>query len=336
MFSLIRKVLFLLPPERAHYFTMYLLKMVYAVPVINRIFTVKNSNPITFAGLTFPNKIGLAAGFDKNGAFIHVLAKMGFGHIEVGTVTPKAQLGNPKPRLFRLPKDKALINRMGFNNNGLIALKKRLANKPKNVIIGGNIGKNKVTDNNKALEDYMVCLEELFHLVDYFTLNVSSPNTPGLRELQEKEPLTKLLTSLIAKRNEMLKNNGIKPIFLKIAPDMTEEQLKEIAEIVQQTKTDGIIISNTTIDRSKLKSNPTKVENIGAGGLSGAPVKQKSDWALAAIAKYLPKDYPIIGVGGIMNTKDAMDKLNKGAKLIQIYTGFVYGGLGLVKKLSKL
>lgn len=339
MFQLVRKLLFLLPPERAHYFTMDFLNLLVRIPLVTHLIFPKQKSEasISFCGLHFRNRVGLAAGFDKNAKYLHVLSKMGFGHIEVGTVTPLAQDGNPKPRLFRLPKDQALINRMGFNNEGVDAMVTRLKNRPKGLVIGGNIGKNKVTPNENAHLDYLVCFEKLFPYVDYFTVNVSSPNTPGLRELQDKEPLTQLLQSIVQKREGLLKGGeGNKPILLKIAPDMTNEQLKEIAEVIQQVKLDGIILNNTSVDRSALITDKNRVDSIGNGGLSGAPISQRSQEVLVAMSQYLPKDFPIIGVGGIMNEKDGEKRIEAGAQLIQIYTGFVYGGMGLVKKLGKL
>jgi len=327
-----------MPPEKAHYFTMNMLQFFANLGILG-IFVnaVKKEKPTVVCGLNFPNKVGLAAGFDKNAAYLDVFSKLGFGHVEVGTVTPLAQEGNPKPRLFRLPKDQALINRMGFNNDGVDAMVERLKVRPKNLIVGGNIGKNKVTPNEKAVDDYLICLEKLFLHVDYFTVNISSPNTPGLRELQEKEPLQALLHGVISRRNQLqIAHQITKPIFLKIAPDLFPEQIKEIAEIVVATQTDGVVISNTTIDRSNLATDSLTVEDIGAGGLSGAPVKAKSNDALLHLKKHLPKHIPIIGVGGIMHKKDGAEKLDLGADLIQIYTGFVYKGIGLVKALAKL
>ncbi len=338
MFLIIRKILFVMAPEKAHYFTMNLLSFIAKLPFSNLFFgKINQTNSTEICGITFPNKVGLAAGFDKDARYLDVLSKIGFGHIEVGTVTPLAQDGNPQPRLFRLPQDRALINRMGFNNQGVDAMVERLKNRPKNLIVGGNIGKNKLTPNENAVDDYLICLEKLFPYVDYFTVNISSPNTPGLRALQDKEPLTALLSTLIAKRDVLSKaNNRNRPVFLKIAPDLSKEQLHEIAEIVVLTKTDGVVVSNTTIDRNNLQTAATSIAQIGMGGLSGAPVKEKSDLALAILRKALPAAIPIIGVGGIMDKKDGMEKINLGASLVQVYTGFVYGGIGLIKKLNKI
>lgn len=341
MFKIARKILFLLPAEKAHYLTMNVLKVVVRIPLLSWIFFPKGKSPNTSStevcGISFPNKVGLAAGFDKNADYMHCLSRIGFGHIEVGTVTPVAQSGNPKPRLFRLPKDQALINRMGFNNLGVDHMVKRLKNKPKGLIIGGNIGKNKVTPNSEAVTDYLICLEKLFSYVDYFTVNVSSPNTPGLRELQDKEPLTHLLKTVIEKRNDLARAGQInRPIFLKIAPDMDEIQIKEIAQIIEDTKTDGVIVNNTTVDRSNLNTKTELVDAIGAGGLSGLPVYEKANRTLQTMRNCLAPSIPIIGVGGIMQASHAQMKLDKGAQLFQVYTGFIYGGIGLIKKLGKL
>lgn len=284
-------------------------------------------------GIKFRNPVGLAAGFDKNGEYIEALSNLGFGFIEVGTVTPLPQPGNDKPRMFRLPGDKALINRMGFNNKGVDTLAERLrqvkARDPK-LVIGGNIGKNKTTPNDEAVNDYIKCFDRLFDVVDYFVVNVSSPNTPGLRELQEKEPLTLLLKTL-QERNH--KNGISRPILLKIAPDLTNEQLDDIVEIVQQAGIAGIIATNTTIDRNGLYT-PEKLK-LETGGLSGKPLTSRS----TAVVKYLHEksggSFPIIGVGGIHSADDAKEKLAAGAALVQVYTGFIYEGPGLIRRICK-
>ena len=284
-------------------------------------------------GLKFENPVGLAAGFDKDGKYYRQMAALGFGFIEIGTVTPKPQGGNPQPRLFRLPKDKALINRMGFNNEGVDAMVERLKGKrPKGVIIGGNIGKNKVTPNEEAVNDYAICFEKLFDLVDYFVVNVSSPNTPGLRELQDKEPLTKLLSHLQKLNNQ---KPAQKPILLKIAPDLTNEQLDDIIDIVKDTKLEGVIATNTTIAREPLTTSKETIESIGNGGLSGAPLKQRSTEVIRYLYEKSGKQLFIIGVGGIDNPDEAIEKLNAGASLVQIYSGMVYYGPGLVKDICK-
>lgn len=283
-------------------------------------------------GLTFENPVGLAAGFDKQGDLFEDFSNLGFGFIEVGTVTPKGQPGNPKPRMFRLPKDKALINRMGFNNDGLETLISKLKKRKTKIVIGGNIGKNKITPNENAVYDYLICYNKLFDYVDYFVVNVSSPNTPNLRELQEKEPLKKLLNALVEKNN--LKPNK-KPILLKIAPDVTNTQLDDIIEIALEIKLDGLIATNTTTDRSKLTTNKSAVESIGAGGVSGLPVAIRSNEVIRYLRQNLGTDFPIIGVGGIFTAQDAIDKLEAGADLVQVYTGFIYEGPAMVKKINQ-
>lgn len=297
------------------------------------VYTVKDpSLSRTLFGITFKNPVGLAAGFDKDAKLIDELACFGFGFIEIGTLTPKPQPGNDKPRLFRLPEDQALINRMGFNNGGIDAAALRVMKKKSNVIVGGNIGKNKVTSNENAFDDYAQCVEALHPHVDYFVVNVSSPNTPGLRELQEKEPLTKLLQYVIDLSKSKQK---YKPVLLKIAPDLTTSQLDDIVEVLKTTKTDGVIATNTTISRTDLKTRKEIVDAIGAGGLSGRPVKIKSNEVLRYLRAKLGKEFPIIGVGGIMSPEDALEKLEAGADLIQIYTGFIYEGPGIVKRINR-
>ena len=283
-------------------------------------------------GLKFDNPVGLAAGFDKDAKLFDELASFGFGFIEIGTVTPLPQDGNPKPRLFRLKDDSGLINRMGFNNQGIEAVVARLRRKKSDIIIGGNIGKNKVTPNEEAANDYAICFEKLFPYVDYFAVNVSSPNTPGLRDLQEKAPLTTLLNSLQDLNN---KKDIRKPILLKIAPDLTNEQLDDIIDIVADTKIDGVIATNTTIDRSGLKTDKNKVDAIGNGGLSGKPVGLRSTEVIKYLADKSNRAFPIIGVGGIHSAEDALEKLDAGATLLQVYTGFIYQGPSLVKRINK-
>jgi len=333
----IRPLLFLLQPEKAHYFTVGLLSFLLKIPILGSIF--KGINKIenktlerTVFGLTFKNPVGLAAGFDKNATFINEMDACGFGFIEVGTVTPKPQDGNPKPRLFRLSKNEALINRMGFNNLGVEAMVQQLKNRNKNILVGGNIGKNKVTPNEEALNDYLICFEALHPYVDYFVVNVSSPNTPGLRDLQDKEPLTKILKTLV-ERNLAFKYQ--KPILLKIAPDLTDTQLDDIIEIVADSKIDGVIATNTTVDRNNLSYSSAEIEKIGMGGLSGKPVKDKSNYVIAYLHKKSNASFPIIGVGGIHSASDAIEKLNAGASLVQLYTGFVYEGPSLIKAINK-
>ncbi len=325
-------------PEKAHHLTIKLFKFALALPGGKSIFKALYSSKETslerdLFGIKFPNPVGLAAGFDKDGKYFEDMSYLGFGFIEIGTVTPLAQGGNPQPRLFRLPKDEALINRMGFNNEGLEALVERLKNrKLDNLIIGGNIGKNKVTPNEVATDDYIKGFEALFPYVDYFVVNVSSPNTPGLRELQEKKPLTLLLSTLQDLNNKKEKR---KPILLKIAPDLTDDQLNDIIEICEDTNLDGIIAANTTIDRSRLKTSEDQISEIGNGGLSGKPVSRRSTEVIRYISEKTSGQLPIIGVGGIASPQDAKEKLEAGASLIQIYSGLVYEGPGLIRRINK-
>ena len=283
-------------------------------------------------GLHFKNPVGLAAGFDKNAKWIDELSSLGFGFIEIGTVTPKPQSGNEKPRLFRLPLDEAIINRMGFNNDGSEAAAELLRIRKSGVIIGGNIGKNKITPNEQALEDYLLAFDDLHDFVDYFVVNVSSPNTPGLRELQEKEPLSRILLAL-KKRN--LEKRSQRPILLKIAPDLTDSQLDDIIEIVHVTGIDGLIATNTTIERTPLRSSRSEVEKIGAGGLSGKPLTKRSTEVIRYLHTRSNGAFPIIGVGGIHSAEDALEKLEAGATLVQVYSGFIYEGPALVKNICK-
>ena len=283
-------------------------------------------------GIKFDNPVGLAAGFDKDAKLFDELASFGFGFIEIGTVTPLPQDGNPKPRLFRLNDDSGLINRMGFNNQGIELVVARLRRKKSDIIIGGNIGKNKETLNEDAVNDYAICFEKLFSYVDYFAVNVSSPNTPGLRDLQEKKPLTALLNSLQDLNNKKEKR---KPILLKIAPDLTNEQLDDIIDIVADTKIDGVIATNTTVDRSGLKTAENSVQAMGNGGLSGKPIRLRSTQVIKYLADKSNKAFPIIGVGGIHSAEDAIEKLDAGATLLQVYTGFIYEGPSIVKRINK-
>jgi dihydroorotate dehydrogenase len=335
---LLKPLLFALPPETAHHLVTTLLKKALLIPgirlLLGRHFQLKHRSLKRHVfGLNFENPIGLAAGFDKDGKYYRVMKSLGFGFIEIGTITPVAQKGNPLPRLFRLPKDHALVNRMGFNNEGVDALVERLkAGKPSNLIIGGNIGKNKNTPNELATRDYAICFEALFPYVDYFVVNVSSPNTPGLRDLQDKEPLTSLLSHLQSLNGQKEK---AKPILLKIAPDLTNSQLDDILEIVHQTKIDGIIATNTTISRAELLTDIDYVQKIGAGGLSGFPVKNRSTEVIRYLFNKSGGKLNIIGVGGIASPQDAIEKLEAGATLLQVYTGLVYEGPGLVKKINR-
>jgi len=331
--TLIRPILFLFPPESVHHFTFATLKILFKIPgvfwFVSKLFAVKGKKlERTFFGLTFKNPVGLAAGFDKNAVLFDELSAFGFGFIEIGTVTPKPQAGNPKPRLFRLQKDQALINRMGFNNDGVEVIAKRLKKRKTNIIIGGNIGKNKITPNEKAVDDYLICFEKLFSVVDYFVVNVSSPNTPNLRALQDKKPLTKILKVL---QDANHKKTAPKPILLKIAPDLTDSQLLDIITIVKETKIAGLIATNTTLSREGLQS----VNKTETGGLSGRPVSNRATAVIKFLAEKSDKAFPIIGVGGIHTPQDAIDKLSAGADLVQLFTGFIYQGPRLVKKINK-
>lgn len=286
-------------------------------------------------GLQFPNPVGLGAGFDKNAIYLDELASLGFGFVEIGTVTPLPQPGNEQPRLFRLPKDKALINRMGFNNNGVKAVRGRLEswrNKSKNtqLIIGGNLGKNKVTENEKAWKDYEICFNELFDTVDYFVVNVSSPNTPGLRELQDKDSLLKILGNL---QDINASKQKRKPLLLKIAPDLTQEQLDDIIDLSSEVKLDGIVATNTTISRDNLITDQNIIQKIGNGGLSGMPVQKRSTEVVNYISKQTSGSLPIIASGGIFTGKDAVEKFEAGASLIQVWTGFIYEGPSIAKNI---
>ena len=328
----IRPFLFYFDPEKVHYFSFSFIKIISRLPFVQKILTsiyeVNDSRlERTVFGLKFKNPVGLAAGFDKDAKIFKELSNFGFGFIEIGTLTPKAQDGNPKKRLFRLKSDSAIINRMGFNNGGVEAAVERLK-KNKGVLIGGNIGKNKITPNENALEDYLICFDALFHYVDYFVVNVSSPNTPNLRELQEKKPLTALLTKL-EERNAEYKSK--KPILLKIAPDLTDEQLLDIIEIVKTTKIAGVIATNTTISREGLQSK-NKYET---GGLSGIPLSNRATEVIRFLSEKSNKAFPIIGVGGIHKPEDALEKLAAGASLVQLYTGFIYEGPKLISDINK-
>ncbi|MBI3509827.1 MAG: quinone-dependent dihydroorotate dehydrogenase [Bacteroidetes bacterium] len=333
----LRPFFFLFDPEKIHHFVFTSIKFCFCIPGVPAIFRAfyNFKDPrleVKLFGMTFPNPVGLAAGFDKDAKLFDELGQLGFGFIEIGTVTPLAQEGNPKPRMFRLKKDEGLINRMGFNNEGAAAAAARLKKRKTKIVIGGNIGKNKLTPNENAGDDYEKCFEELFPVVDFFVVNVSSPNTPGLRELQEKGPLKELLMRL-------KKLNSVKPkqkaILLKIAPDLTNEQLDDIIEIVRETKIDGVVATNTTISREGLQTPNSKLETIGAGGLSGKPLGKRSTEVIKYLSEKSNKAFPIIGVGGINSAEDAIEKLEAGASLVQVYTGFIYQGPGIAKKICK-
>lgn len=329
---LIRPILFGFDPEEIHHFSFSSIRFINKIPgvsgLIRSMFHVNDKRlEREVFGLKFKNPVGLAAGFDKDAKLYNELSNFGFGFIEIGTLTPKAQEGNPKKRLFRLLEDSAIVNRMGFNNGGVLEAVERLK-KNKGVLIGGNIGKNKVTPNEEAVKDYEICFEALYNHVDYFVVNVSSPNTPGLRELQDKEPLTKLLMVLQNMNQQKPKQ---KPILLKIAPDLTDDQLLDIIEIVKDSKIAGVIATNTTISREGLQS----VNKIEAGGLSGKPLTKRSTEVIRFLSEKSNKAFPIVGVGGIHSAEDAIEKLEAGASLVQLYTGFIYEGPALVKAINK-
>ncbi len=327
----IRPFLFLFDPEKVHHFSFQFIKTIHKIPFLTFILkktysTTSEKLETEVFGIKFPNRVGLAAGFDKDAKLFNELSDFGFGFIEIGTLTPVAQEGNPKKRLFRLKNENAIINRMGFNNGGVKAAVARLK-KNKKVIIGGNIGKNKITPNEQAVNDYLICFDELFDFVDYFVVNVSSPNTPNLRELQDKEPLTNLLNTL---QNKNVTYKKPKPILLKIAPDLTDNQLLDIIEIVNTTHIAGVIATNTTISRDGLTSK----NKIEIGGLSGKPLKNRATEVIRFLSEKSNRSFPIIGVGGIHSAADAIEKLEAGASLIQLYTGFIYEGPGLIKKIN--
>ena len=363
MYKLLRNILFLFPAEWTHYFSMNCLRLLCSISPIRRvlrnIFSPTHPSSLTSHqfNLQFPNRIGLAAGFDKNAKYLRELGTLGFGFVEIGTVTPLPQKGNPKPRLFRLPKDKALINRMGFNNDGVKVIAERLKKwkesqesevrsqelRTKNsdsqltthdsrLIIGGNIGKNKSTPNEEAWKDYEICFKELHPYVDYFVVNVSSPNTPGLRELQEKESLRKILTHLQSE-NSKFKNQ--KPILLKMAPDLTQKQLDDVIDLIIEIRLDGIVATNTTISKDLLTTRHSLLTKIGNGGLSGLPLKQRSTEIVKYIFQQSKGQIPIIASGGIFTAEDVKEKLEAGASLIQVWTGFIYEGPAIVKKIFK-
>ncbi len=340
--------------EKVHHFSMNGLHILCRIPFVKKIIQKQFSSAEDLAqnvlGLNFKNPVGLAAGFDKNAKYLNELEALGFGCVEIGTVTPLPQDGNPTPRLFRLPKDKALINRMGFNNEGVQVVAQRLKewklennelkststqhSKTKNpkLVIGGNIGKNKITPNENAWKDYEICFKALYDYVDYFVVNVSSPNTPGLRELQEKEPLKKILTHL-----QLLNKNYIqpKPILLKIAPDLTQTQIDDVIDLAQEINLDGLVVANTSLNRAKLETSKKEIETIGAGGLSGLPVKRRATEMIQFINKKTAGKILIIASGGIFTGADAAEKLNAGASLVQVWTGFVYEGPAIVKNICK-
>lgn len=334
---IIRPVFFLFDPEKIHYFTFSLIKLLCKIPLVSSIFRSFyqiNDKKLerTLFGLTFKNPVGLAAGFDKNAVLYNELANFGFGFIEIGTVTPKGQVGNPKKRLFRLKDDQGIINRMGFNNEGLQAAIKQLKKNKGHVIIGGNIGKNTQTLPENYTEDYKECFKGLYPYVDYFVLNVSCPNVGSHAKLNDKDYLLELISECQKLNNQEEKQ---KPILLKIAPDLNNKQLDEIIELVAETKIDGVIASNTSTTRDNLKISKECLQEIGNGGISGQPIKNQSTKVIQYLADTSSKSFPIIGVGGIHSEKDALEKIKAGADLVQIYTGFIYEGPSLVKRINK-
>jgi dihydroorotate dehydrogenase len=344
--TLVKPLLFLFSPESAHHLVIGLLKIFFQIPgfsfSVKKFFSVRSAQlEREVFGIHFPNPVGLAAGFDKDAKLFDQLSAFGFGFIEVGTVTPRPQPGNPKPRMFRLPMDEALINRMGFNNEGVDSMLQRLKNKNPSVIIGGNIGKNKETGNEKAVDDYEICFRTLFNVVDYFVVNVSSPNTAGLRDLQEKEPLLRILKRLQEVNHELsMQQKGasvlvLKPLLLKISPDLSEEALDEVIQVCIESKLDGIIATNTTISRDNLSSSAAKVEACGNGGLSGKPLRDRSTQLIRYISTRTKGKLVIIAVGGIHSPEDALEKLEAGAALLQLYTGFIYEGPSLIKDINE-
>ena len=337
MYRVVRFFLFLFNPELIHHITFKIIKTLAIIPGMEwswrLLFQTKDKKlQREVFGLKFDSPIGLAAGFDKDAKLFDELACFGFAFIEIGTVTPLPQDGNPKPRLFRLRDDSAIINRMGFNNTGVESVISRLRSKKTDIIIGGNIGKNKLTPNEDAVNDYEICFEKLFPYVDYFAVNVSSPNTPGLRDLQDKEPLTALLNRL--QELNALKDTR-KPILLKLAPDLTDNELDDIISIIINTRIDGVIATNTTINMTGLKTGKDELMAIGNGGLSGKPLKSRSTQVIRYLADKSNKAFPIIGVGGIYSAEDAIEKLDAGADLVQIYSGLIYEGPMLVRKINE-
>lgn len=351
MYILFRQLLFLFPPESVHHFSMNMLRFIcsfsWCRKLLKSIFLPEENAQLAttlqtqHGTLHFANPVGLAAGFDKNAQYLRALDCLGFGYVEIGTVTPKPQPGNDKPRLFRLPKDKALINRMGFNNDGAIVIADRLRRwkeqqatdkKPSGLLIGGNIGKNKTTSNEDAWKDYEICFHALFDYVDYFVVNVSSPNTPGLRALQGKEALRKILINL---QEINRSKNTPRPILLKIAPDLTDDQINDVVELAAEIQLDGIVAANTTISRNDLRTPASELENIGAGGLSGKPLQYRSTQIVQRITRQTGGNIPLIASGGVFSGRDAVEKFNAGAILVQVWTGFIYIGPSIVKKICR-
>ena len=340
MYQLLRQFLFIFDAEAVHHFAMralqLLCRMGFRKIIAARFAPRKNGLSKQVFGLDFTNPVGLAAGFDKNALWLDELEALGFGFVEIGTVTPRPQAGNDRPRLFRLPKDKALINRMGFNNDGVKVVAERLRQRNKSaLIIGGNIGKNKTTPNEEAWKDYETCFRELYDCVDYFVVNVSSPNTPGLRELQEKDSLRKILSHLQTIGSQQLGSGTPKPLLLKIAPDLTKEQIDDVIDLAMEIKLDGLVATNTTISREGLATDKARIEAIGAGGLSGLPLKSRATEIVQYIHQKTNGRLPVIASGGIFTGTDAKEKLVAGGVLVQVWTGFIYEGPGIAKKIGQ-
>jgi dihydroorotate dehydrogenase len=334
---LVRPILFLLAPEKVHHLVVSMLHVGFKIPGVKQIITKSfafnaPSLKVNLFGIDFPNRVGLAAGFDKKADIYNQMAAFGFGHVEVGTVNPLPQPGNPKPRLFRLKKDKALINRMGFNNPGVDVFVQNLKKQKPNLIVGGNIGKNTLTPNDKAIDDYLICFHKLYPVVDYFVVNVSCPNIEGLGKLQDKDELIKILESINQANKEKPKR---KPVLLKIAPDLPIGQLDDIIDVVKTTEADGIIATNTTTTRDNLSTEKAVVDSIGKGGLSGKPLTNKATETIRYLHQKSGGTIPIIGVGGIMSPDDAWEKIEAGASLVQLYTGFIYEGPAIIRKINK-
>jgi dihydroorotate dehydrogenase len=343
MYNILRRFLFFFPPEWVHYFSMNCLRFLCRIGFRGSIrwaFRPKEARNVSLFGLEFPNPVGLGAGFDKNAKYLKELGSLGFGFVEIGTVTPLPQKGNDTPRLFRLPKDRALINRMGFNNDGCDQVADRLKKWKEGqqkttgsrLIIGGNIGKNKTTANEDAWMDYIKCFTSLHAYVDYFVVNVSSPNTPGLRELQEKESLRKILVNL-QQINATLSEK--RPLLLKISPDLSTDQLNDVIDIANEIQLDGLVATNTTLSRAELQTSNQKLQSIGAGGLSGKPLRERSTEIVRYIHQRTKGSIPVIASGGIFNAEDAQEKFSSGAKLVQVWTGFIYEGPGIVKMICR-
>ena len=332
-YRLAKALLFRLPTERSHHIAMQSLQWLARLRLLPWLYPTPKANPVTVMGLSFPNRVGLAAGLDKNGDYLAGLSALGFGFIEIGTVTPKPQPGNPAPRLFRLPEQQAIINRMGFNNEGVAQLLENVAATPIAPLLGINIGKNKLTDEADAVQDYLYCFEQVYQYADYITINISSPNTPGLRALQFGEPLRELLAALKDKQAACTQQyQRYVPMAVKVAPDLTESEVNSLAETFTEFNVDGVIATNTTMSREKVAGHPLATE---AGGLSGAPLRDAATEIIRQFYLALPETIPIIAVGGIMSATDAEQKLAAGARLVQIYSGFIYRGPGLVAEVIR-